>query len=151
MTYRVNAEWDNAGWWVVTVPDVSGAITQSRRLEQVPNDAAEVISIQTGLEVDPSELEIVPIVQDYDNDPSPAEVRQLRDEAEQLTAKAMDRTVTLVIRLHRRGFALRDIGLLAGISYQRAQQIVKEQNTGSDEAPRKSRQRRRSNPGRIAS
>jgi predicted RNase H-like HicB family nuclease len=151
VTYRVNAEWDNAGWWTVTVPDVSGAITQSRRLEQVPNDAAEAISIQTGLEVDPSKLEIIPIVQDDDNDLSPAEVRQLRAEAEQLAAKALDRTATLVIRLHRRGFALRDIGSLAGISYQRAQQIVKEQNTSSGEAPRKPRQRRRSSPGRIAS
>ncbi|MGH3614505.1 MAG: type II toxin-antitoxin system HicB family antitoxin [Pseudonocardia sp.] len=56
MTYRVDAEWDETGWWVVTVPDVPGAITQSRRLEQVSTDAAEVIEIQTGHAVDPSVL-----------------------------------------------------------------------------------------------
>jgi predicted RNase H-like HicB family nuclease len=151
VTYRVNAEWDSAGWWVVTVPDVPGAITQCRRLEQVPHDAAEVISIQMGLEIDPSALEITPIIQDDGDGLSPAEVRRLRYEAEQLTATALDRTATLVTQLHRRGFALRDIGSLAGISYQRAQQIVKEQKSGTNAADGKARRKRRSNQGRIAS
>ena len=151
MTYRVNAEWDGAGWWVVTVPNVPGAITQSRRLEQVPADAAEVISIQAGLEVDPRTLEVVPIVQDDGDDLTPAEVRRLRSEAERLTATALDRTATLVIKLHRRGFALRDIGSLAGISYQRAQQIVKEQKSDTGSAEGSPRQKRRGSQTRLAS
>jgi predicted RNase H-like HicB family nuclease len=53
MNYQVNTEWDDSGWWVVTVPGVPGAITQTRRLDQVPADAAEVIEIQTGHPVDP--------------------------------------------------------------------------------------------------
>lgn len=57
MSYCVNAEWDDTGWWVVTVPDVPGAITQSRRLDQVPADAAEVIEIQTGQPVEPESAE----------------------------------------------------------------------------------------------
>ena len=151
MTYRVNAEWDSAGWWVVTVPDVPGAITQCRRLEQVPRDAAEVISIQTGLEVDPNTLEIIPIVQDDGDDLTPAEVRRLRHEAEQLTATALDRTANLVLKLHRRGFALRDIGSLAGISYQRAQQIVKERKSDAGSGEGQRRPKRRGSVGRIAS
>jgi predicted RNase H-like HicB family nuclease len=47
-TYTVRAEWDATGWWVVTVPDIAGAITQSKRLDQVANDAAEVIELMTG-------------------------------------------------------------------------------------------------------
>jgi predicted RNase H-like HicB family nuclease len=53
----VNAEWDTTGWWIVTVPDVPGAITQCRRLDQVAADAAEVIEIQTGDEVKPGDLD----------------------------------------------------------------------------------------------
>ncbi len=151
MTYQVIAEWDSAGWWAVTVPDVPGAITQCRRLEQVPHDAAEVISIQTGQEINPGELEINPIIQSDGDDLSPAEVRRLRHKAEQLTATALDRTATLVTQLHRRGFALRDIGSLAGISYQRAQQIVKEQKSGANAASGKLRRKQGGNQRRIAS
>ena len=141
MTYQVNAEWDSGGWWVVTVPDVPGAITQCRRLEQVPHDGAEVISIQTGRQIDPSALEIIPVVDNDGDDLSPSEVRRLRFEAEQLTAVALDRTATLVMQLHRRGFALRDIGSLAGISYQRAQQIVKQQKADASSGERTPRRR----------
>lgn len=60
MSYRVIAEWYPTGWWVVTVPDVPGAVTQCRRLDQVAGDAAEVIEIQTGETVDPADLSIEP-------------------------------------------------------------------------------------------
>lgn len=58
VTYRVTAEWDPTGWWTVTVPDVPGAITQCERLDQVAEDAAEVIQIQTGEAVDPVTLDV---------------------------------------------------------------------------------------------
>ncbi len=141
MSYRVNAEWDNTGWWVVTVPDVPGAITQCRRLEQVRADAAEVIEIQTCASVDPESLDVEPIIPGDDGQ-SAAEVRRLRAEAYALTAEALARTSSVVATLHEKGFALRDIGSLTGISYQRAQQLVNNTNPhrGHD---RKARQRRR--------
>lgn len=124
MTYRVDAEWDETGWWVVTVPDVPGAITQSRRLEQVSTDAAEVIEIQTGHAVDPAALDIHPCLPGEAGDIA-AEARRLRAEASALTERAGERTRDAVTVLHRRGFPLRDIGSLIGITHQRAQQIVK--------------------------
>ncbi len=42
----------------MTVPGVPGAITQTRHLDQVPPDAAEVIEIQTGRPMDPASLTI---------------------------------------------------------------------------------------------
>ncbi len=51
-SYTVDAEWDDTGWWVVTVVGVPGAVTQVKRLDQVRADAAEVIDIQTGYEPD---------------------------------------------------------------------------------------------------
>jgi len=32
-TYAVRCEWDSTGWWVVTVPELPGAVSQARRLE----------------------------------------------------------------------------------------------------------------------
>ena len=43
--YTARAEWDPTGWWVVTIPEVPGAITQARRLDQVPKDAGEVLKL----------------------------------------------------------------------------------------------------------
>lgn len=124
MSYRVNAEWDNTGWWVVTAPEVPGAITQCRRLDQVPSDAAEVIEIQIGEPVDPESLDIHPCLPGEAGEAA-AEARQLRAEAQAAKERAEQRTRIAVELLHRRGFPLRDIGRLAGITFQRAQQIIK--------------------------
>lgn len=124
MTYRVDAEWDDTGWWVVTVPDVPGAVTQCRRLEQVAADAAEVIEIQTGDAVDPASLDVRPCLPGKAGEAA-AEARRLRAEAEALNRQATEHTRTAVALLHERGFPLRDIGALTGITYQRAHQLVK--------------------------
>ena len=123
MTYTVNAEWDDTGWWVVTVPDVPGAITQCHRLDQIAADAAEVIEIQTGVAVDPDTLDIVPSF------PGEAgrvadEARELRHEAQAVKERADRSTRAAVTLLRERGLPLRDIGRLTGITFQRAQQMV---------------------------
>lgn len=50
-TYTVNCEWDPTGWWVITVPDVPGAISQARRLDQVDPNVGEIIKLMTGKKV----------------------------------------------------------------------------------------------------
>lgn len=120
--YRVDAEWDDTGWWVVTVPDVPGAITQTRRLDQVAADAAEIIEIQTGHTVDPATLTVIPRLAGAAGDAA-AEARALREQARRLTEQASERTRVAVDLLSRRGFTVRDIGALIGITYQRAQQL----------------------------
>jgi predicted RNase H-like HicB family nuclease len=47
-TYTVRCEWDSTGWWVVTVPELPGAVSQARRLDQVSGDVAEVVELMTG-------------------------------------------------------------------------------------------------------
>lgn len=123
MSYRVNAEWDDTGWWVVTVPDVPGAITQCRRLDQVPADAAEVIEIQTGQAVDPAEIDVHPCLPGEAGEAA-AEARRLRAEAQSLREQAEERTQSAVDLLVQRGFPLRDVGSLTGITFQRAQQLT---------------------------
>lgn len=125
MSYRVDAEWDNTGWWVVTVPDVPGAITQARRLDQVPYMAAEVIEIMDGGTVDPATLDIHPSLPGEAGEVT-EDARRLRAEEESLRERLDKRTREAVALLRRQGFSVRDIGRLTGISYQRAQQIKKE-------------------------
>ncbi len=57
-TYTAHCEWDPTGWWAVTVPSVPGAITQSRRLDQVPGAIAEAIELMTGETPDDYRLKI---------------------------------------------------------------------------------------------
>lgn len=47
-TYTVRCEWDATGWWVLTVPELPGAISQVRHRNQVPGDVAEVVELMTG-------------------------------------------------------------------------------------------------------
>lgn len=58
-TYDVRAEWDATGWWVVTVPVIPGAITQSSHLDQVREDVAEVIKLMTGEDPDAYEVAVL--------------------------------------------------------------------------------------------
>jgi len=121
MKYTVRAEWDDTGCWVVTVPAVPGAISQSTRLDQVRTDAAEVIEIQTGQPVSPKDLDI-----EWHVSGSAGEVaalaRAARTQLDELTRSA-------VRQLRHVGLSLRDTGALTGISFQRAQQIEREERS----------------------
>lgn len=123
-TYQVDCEWDDTGWWVVTVPDVAGAVTQSRRLDQVPRDVGEVLSLLTGEASDAYELELrphLPASVDVDTE----RARSLRREAELAAALAREATAQAARRLHATTrLTYRDIGALLGISHQRAQQLA---------------------------
>lgn len=122
MSYTVHAEWDETGWWVVTVTEVPGAITQCKRLDQVRSDAAEVIEIQTGEPVDPADLEIEWHISGTAGEVA-AQARAARSQVDSLTRSA-------VRELRKTGLSLRDTGAVTGISFQRAQQIERELKEG---------------------
>lgn len=119
-SYTVNAEWDDTGWWVVTVIGVPGAVTQVKRLDQVRADAAEVIEIQTGHA--PTDLAIEYTLPDS-LDESARRAREMRAEAERLGSAAARAAAQTVRELRRTGLSQRDTGVLVGLSHQRVQQI----------------------------
>jgi predicted RNase H-like HicB family nuclease len=122
-TYTVRAEWDATGWWVVTVPDIAGAITQSKRLDRVADDVAEVIELMTGEAPGTYEIDLdwsVPV----EAGQHAAEARELRAKADAVAQEATEATNRAVRELAAAGFTYRDIGTMTGVSYQRAQQIV---------------------------
>ena len=47
------------GWWAVEVPEVEGAFTQTRRLDQVARMAAEVVSMLKDVDAESVDVDVV--------------------------------------------------------------------------------------------
>lgn len=135
-TYRVECEWDKTGWWVVTIPEVPGAITQCRRLDRVADDVSEVLELLTTKKPGTYKLDI------HAEAPGragklAAEARALRAEAATLSEKAAKTISSAVVSLSTAGFSLRDIGQLVGVSHQRVEQLLKAKGVSPKYQPRK--------------
>lgn len=112
------------GWWAVEVPEVDGAFTQSRRLDQVAEQVADAVGLLEDLDPSEVEVEVVPIV-DGDLADRIAYAKRLRREAEDARARAAEeiRAVARALHHHRR-MPLRDVGTILDVSYQRAHQLA---------------------------
>ncbi len=116
---RAKVEWDGDGRWVATVaPNV---FTQAKQIAQLRPRIAEVVKLMTGKDIDPDDVEL-----DIDF-PGAAVAAEVRCEREDLAAREAvvnERLATIVHELHRRGVSFRDIGVMCGISHQRAHQLA---------------------------
>ena len=121
-TYTARAVRDGA-WWAIDVPDVDGVYTQARRLDQVEAVAREAVALM--LDLDPGSFVIA--VDPTPGPPIDAEwrrVMQLREHAVEAERRAQEATLEIVRRFQEEGLPLRDIGLLLGVSHQRAGQLA---------------------------
>lgn len=132
--YTVRCEWDEAGWWVVTVPELPGALTQSRRLDQVQVDVAEVVRLVTGQSVG-YELDVDAHFPGSAGREA-ARAAALRAESDRLAHEAKDAAAGAVGALRAAGLTFRDIGTLVGVSYQRAQQLSEEEPSAPSSSSR---------------
>lgn len=112
------------GWWAVEIPEVGGAFTQAKRLDQVSGHAADAVAVLEGISPDRVEVEAV----DYDLD-DPAMTRDI-DEAKTLSRdarRAAENASTamraVVRKLRERGLSVRDVGTILQISPQRVSQL----------------------------
>ena len=120
--YEVTAQRDGR-WWLVRVPEVRGAITQARRLEQVEAMAREVVSLLLDVAPDSFDLDVRPAI--------PAEVRaelerarDLRRQAERTQAEAATLVRDVARKLREQGLSVADVGTVLGVSFQRASQLL---------------------------
>ncbi|MGF2943838.1 HicB family toxin-antitoxin system [Mycobacterium sp. Lab-001] len=133
-TYRVNATRDGK-WWMITVPELrryvtsDGAInlsdtTQARRLSEVPNQARDFIC--TVIDKAPSEvgLDITIEVDGIDITARANKLRHDRELADRYTEIAQAEAKALARDLASHGVAVRDVGEVLGMSFQRAQQLI---------------------------
>jgi predicted RNase H-like HicB family nuclease len=122
--YTVQSVWDPSGVWVTTVPDVPGAITQSKRLDLVAGDVAEAISLMTDLEVSSDDIH-VEWSAPADVEAAAQTTKGLRERAASLAEEAHSQTVATLRQLYDRGFSVRDAGALVGVSHQYAARVIK--------------------------
>jgi predicted RNase H-like HicB family nuclease/DNA-binding CsgD family transcriptional regulator len=112
-------------WWAVRIDGLPGVFTQAKRLDQIPELAADAIGLW--LEKDPATIhvDLVSKLGDRVLQREADLARRLRSEAAQVSARAATQTTSAVARLSKSGLSYRDIGSLLGISYQRVEQLVK--------------------------
>lgn len=104
-------------FWAIRVPEI-GYATQARTIKELNTMTEDLISIMT-------EDKDIHIDYRYVLPPEVAESIELKRQAAELEARAMETQGTAAKKLHKMGVSLRDIGCLLGISHQRAHQLVK--------------------------
>lgn len=114
----------DSGWWVVEVPEVDGALTQARRLDQIPAMVADAVSLLEDIPAEDVEVEL-----DYDLGDADAldEARQARAQVEaaaraQEEAARASRAAVAHLR-HRTKLSVRDTAVVLGVSPQRVSQL----------------------------
>lgn len=117
-TYTAAARRDGH-WRVVQCDQVPGAISQVARLEMAAEPLKEAIGFVTG----DAGVHIRPVVSDQIMTEL-AEMKRLRQQADEAerAASALHRKVA--IDLHQEGLTVRDIGSVLHVSYQRAHQLI---------------------------
>ena len=115
------------GLWLADVPGLEGAHTFARSLPSLDQAVREVIVLAADL---PDEA-MPGLVLDYwydtgdpELDATALEVRRLRLQADELAAEVAARTRQAAVELVARGFSVRDVASLLGISPQRVSQLT---------------------------
>lgn len=121
---KVTATARRAGdWWAIEVPEVPGAFSQTKRLEQAAEEAADAVAVM--LDIDPASVEVVVDVALPDEvETAVAQARSLAAAAEQAQAAASTAMRSVVATLRGgAGLSVRDVGALLGLSHQRVAQL----------------------------
>jgi hypothetical protein len=111
-------------WWVVEVPEL-GHTTQARRLDKVDEMVRSLVQMFT--DDDPSSATVTVDVA-FADDNTRVEVELARDTRTRAAAaqhEAAERLTQAARLLSAQGISVRDIGVLLGLSYQRAQQLTR--------------------------
>jgi hypothetical protein len=110
-------------WWIVRVEGIG--VTQTRRLQDGPQMARELIAASREAAVDDIEVSIrVDTVEGYAVGSAVERALEARVSAADAEARAAELTREVARDLADRQIPLRDIGVILGISHQRAHQLI---------------------------
>jgi predicted RNase H-like HicB family nuclease len=125
-SYQARCWRDEAGWWIIEVPEVPGVVSEARRLDQVAAMAADAIAL--ALDTDPAGIavDVCPqldpqrreLVEDFAHDSQTAE--DARGAAAQAAAQVRSDVAALI----GTGLTAREVAQLLGISPQRVSQLA---------------------------
>lgn len=59
-TYQARCWRDEAGWWIIEVPDVPGAVSEERRLDQVAPMATDAVALILDINRDTIAIDVRP-------------------------------------------------------------------------------------------
>jgi len=133
-TYPVNVTRDDR-WWMIAVPELEGYVgadgsinvgdtTQARRLADVPAEARNFICTVTDSAPSDVDMIITVTVDGIDVTARAQRVVSDREIADRHAAAAALEARELARDLAARGVAVRDVGEVLGVSFQRAQQLI---------------------------
>lgn len=113
-------------WWALEVPDVPGAYSQCKRLEQAADLAREAIALV--LDKDEADIDVTVEPQLPDEMAELVDsIHQAREAMEKIVREAQQMQVTLIHDLvNECHLSYRDVGQIVGISHQRVSQVLKE-------------------------
>ncbi|MFM5968230.1 MAG: hypothetical protein ACKOQ8_04220 [Micrococcales bacterium] len=121
--YQAKAYLDGK-WWMVEIPELGG-LTQARKLKEVADMARDFIAVT--LEVPVEEVEIsltIERVHELDIAARIAKIQAEKQQAAALEKAALEDSRTLAQELANEELTVREIGLVLGISHQRAHQLL---------------------------
>ncbi|MHB8620126.1 MAG: hypothetical protein ACYDAG_11255 [Chloroflexota bacterium] len=126
--YTVNCQ-RSGGWWAITIPEVPGAFTQARRLDQVERMARDVMALMLGVPEDSFGIHLAPVLDDRAQKvlEQVDEAKGAAEDAQREAMAAMDLAARTLVR--DEGLTVRDAGRLLGISFQRVSQLVRLRRT----------------------
>jgi predicted RNase H-like HicB family nuclease len=129
---NVTAVCERSGdWWAVSVPEVEGAFTQAKRLDQVPGMVADAIEVLTGTPAAQVSVTVDARVPGTSAAEELKAAAQLEDQVRELLMAATTHRQLALKHYQDAGLSTRDIGVLAGISYQRVSQILADAATSA--------------------
>jgi len=111
-------------WWLVHVPEIDRT-TQARNLREVEAMARDLVAVMT--DIDPAAIEVEVDVQLPEGAAAHwARAADLHSEAAELRSQAAGEAGAAARELRQLGLTVRDIGYLLQVSYQRADQLLRQ-------------------------
>ena len=121
--YTVTTE-RSGNWWAFSVPEIPGAHGQARRLEQVRDEAREVISMMLDAEPDSFDVSLS-VNLDPRIEHALDEAKAARQELDSYRRVAQEKLRLAAEQIKEvGGLSIRDIGSLLDVSFQRISQIL---------------------------
>jgi hypothetical protein len=112
-------------WWMIAVPELD-ALTQARRIDDVPTMAKELIALETGVALAEvaidQRIQLEPGGEDLAARVSDIKAQRARVTEEEVRIKAAAQEFAK--ELASAQVPVRDIGSLLGVTFQRASQLV---------------------------
>lgn len=124
-TYDVTVNRDGR-WWMVAIPELDG-LTQTRRLAEAENMAAEYIAVTLDVPLSQVQVKVTSVdIGGLSANAAKELVEHLRAEAHRIEKTLADVVTNTAVALAGAEVPARDIASVLGVSFQRVSQIVNE-------------------------